>query len=78
VRVPWGEAVLTSGSGVPYLAPHLQLLFKSVRPRPKDTADAEQVIPLLEEAHRSWLANQLEADHPWQVLLRRGSIRSSR
>lgn len=42
-RVPWAEAVLRTADGVPYLAPELQLLFKSVDPRPKDLIDAAEV-----------------------------------
>jgi hypothetical protein len=29
IRVPWPQAVLSTADGVPYLAPELQLLFKS-------------------------------------------------
>ena len=39
-RKPWDEAVLTSADGVPYLAPELQLLFKSRDVREKDDVDA--------------------------------------
>lgn len=42
IRRPWPEAVLVSPTGIPYLAPDLQLLYKSVRPRPKDLVDADE------------------------------------
>ncbi len=68
VRVPWAEAVLTRGD-VPYLAPELQLLFKSRDLRPKDDVDAREVIPELEPERRDRLADLLAVDHPWQSLL---------
>src|SRR5947209_7130682 len=45
VRRPWNEAVLLAGDGVPFLAPELQLLFKSKDLRAKDDVDAREVIP---------------------------------
>ncbi len=67
IRRPWADAVLTSADGVPYLAPELQLLFKSKGLRPKDDVDATTVIPELESERRTWLAQHLAADHPWQT-----------
>lgn len=69
VRRPWDEAVLTTAGRVPYLAPELQLLFKSRHPRPKDDLDASIVVPRLDPASRSWLADRLPGDHPWQPVL---------
>jgi hypothetical protein len=69
VRIPWGDAVLTTGDGVPYLAPELQLLFKSRDMRAKDELDAEQVIPELGPDRRDRLARLLPLNHPWQVHL---------
>ncbi|MET0386857.1 MAG: hypothetical protein ABW321_12900 [Polyangiales bacterium] len=70
IHRPWAEAVLTSATGIPYLAPDLQLLFKSLAPRPKDTRDAEIVIPALTRAQQEFLAHALPCDHAWQALLR--------
>ena len=70
VRRPWREAILTSRTGVPYLAPELQLLFKSKHLREKDTMDAERVIPELVADQRNFLINHLPEDHAWQQLLR--------
>lgn len=67
IRRPWNDAVLTNTEGVPYLAPELQLLFKSKDTRPKDDLDAATVIPLLDTERRSWLANHLPAEHAWQT-----------
>lgn len=71
LRRPWSEAVLRTTRGIPYLAPDLQLLFKSKSPRPKDDRDACVVIPLLVERERHFLATTLPADHPWHRLLAR-------
>lgn len=66
----WAEAVLVR-DGVRFLAPELQLLFKSKDVRPKDTVDVEVVAPLLDGGGLALLAAQLRAGHPWMPLLRR-------
>jgi len=68
LRVPWDEAVLRSDGGIPYLAPELQLLFKSKVVRPKDEVDAHEVIPALTLDRRQRLGALLPDDHPWQAL----------
>ncbi len=68
IRRPWTEAVLTTADGLPYLAPELQLLYKSNDVRPKDDADAAIVIGLLDPERRGWLAAHLPAGHPWARL----------
>lgn len=65
IRRPWSDAVLTTSSGIPYLAPEIQLLFKSKDHRPKDDLDAATVIPQLEVPRRVWLFGHLPTDHPW-------------
>jgi hypothetical protein len=70
VRIQWGQAVLRTAEGVPYLSPELQLLFKSKNVRPKDDVDARQVIPELEAERRDRLARLLPENHHWQRLLR--------
>jgi hypothetical protein len=69
LRVPWEDAVLRNERGVAYLAPELQLLFKSKNNRPKDDRDAAEVIPALAAGQQRLLQGLLPADHPWQVLL---------
>ncbi|HEY1119255.1 MAG TPA: hypothetical protein VGE43_16195, partial [Acidimicrobiales bacterium] len=69
IHLPWREAVLRSPAGVPYLAPDIQLLFKSEGQRPKDLVDAREVVPSLDPDRLDRLAGWLEADHPWQALL---------
>jgi hypothetical protein len=71
VRLPWNEAVLQTDDGIPYLAPELQLLFKSKDARAKDHADAREVISRLEAERRNRLAQLLEPAHPWHQLLAR-------
>ncbi|HZT65630.1 MAG TPA: hypothetical protein VFA11_07555 [Acidimicrobiales bacterium] len=70
VRRPWAEAVLRSPEGVPYLAPEIQILFKSKAPRPKDHVDARTVVPTLEGHQKDWLRARLPPDHPWVALCR--------
>lgn len=66
VQVPWGVAVLRTADGIPYLAPELQLLYKSKGLRPKDEVDAAEVIPCLDARQRGRLSRLLESNHPWQ------------
>ncbi|WP_374208167.1 MULTISPECIES: hypothetical protein [Streptomyces] len=42
----------TSPSGIPYLAPEVQLFYKAKATRDKDETDFEAVLPLLEEGQR--------------------------
>jgi hypothetical protein len=72
---PWHAAVLETADGIPYLAPELQLLFKSTTLRPKDDLDAAEVIPQLDAEQRSFLTNCLHSDHPWTALLRASGTR---
>jgi phosphatidylserine/phosphatidylglycerophosphate/cardiolipin synthase-like enzyme len=65
LRVPWAQAVRRTATGVPYLAPDLQLLFKAMGRRPKDTVDADIVIPALGAEERARLRQWLPTDHPW-------------
>jgi hypothetical protein len=65
-RVNWDEAVLHSPEGIPYLAPDLQLLFKSKNVRPKDVEDVRHVIPSLTPERRRRVMEHLPQGHPWQ------------
>jgi hypothetical protein len=69
LQVEWQEAVLWDPRGIPYLAPELQLLFKSKDIRPKDDMDAREVIPELHQERVERLRTMLSTDHPWQGLL---------
>lgn len=68
IRLPWEDAVLSTTAGVPYLAPELQLLFKSKSVRTKDQTDAEHVIPRLDKIRVLRLSSLLPSSHPWQAL----------
>jgi hypothetical protein len=69
VRRRWDEAVLRTGDGVPYLAPELQLLFKSKNSRPKDEQDLRAVLGHLDVSRRAALGELLPDDHPWQAVV---------
>jgi len=73
IKAKWSEAVLYANDGTPYLAPELQLLFKSNAIRPKDSVDATTVIPALEPQRLTRLASLLEPDHPWQTIIARAT-----
>ena len=68
IRREWSAVVLLTDQ-LPYLAPEIQLLFKSNGLRPKDYEDARHVIPLLNGEQRTWLRSHLHSDHEWQQLL---------
>lgn len=69
LRVPWENAVLRNERGIPYLAPELQLLFKSKNNRTKDDRDATEVIPALATGRQRRLRGMLPGEHSWQALL---------
>lgn len=70
IQRTWGAALLEAPDGIPYLAPEIQLLFKSKDPRPKDHEDARLVVPMLDAEERRFLSDRLPAGHPWHSLLR--------
>lgn len=69
LRLPWERAVLRTATGLAYLAPTLQLLFKSKSPRPQDHADAEEVMPTLDRWSMALLDSRLPPDHAWRPLI---------
>ena len=64
------SAVLRTTDGIAYLAPELQLLFKSKNRRLKDDVDAAEVIPALGACQRD-LARHLLVDHWAKQLVNR-------
>ena len=68
IRAPWVTAVLRS-NGVPYLAPEIQMLFKSTHLRERDDSDAREVIPALDPEARARLQEWLPEGHPWHRLM---------
>jgi len=72
IRIRW-EKALFEIDGVSYLAPEVQLLFKSKGRREKDERDLAEVLPLLGPERREWLAEMLartDARHPWLGVVR--------
>ncbi len=60
--------IVMSAGGLPFLAPEIQLLYKSSPTnRPKDERDFAHALPSLSTVQRQWLAANLEllyGDHP--------------
>lgn len=68
VTAPRTQMVGMTGAGVPYLKPEGALLYKAVKPRPKDEADFALFAPLLDPSARAWLReviSRLYPGHPW-------------
>jgi hypothetical protein len=73
IRRPMPTVVRRSSDGLPYLAPEIQLLYKSKGPRERDDLDFAQTYPLLAADARSWLLHALELTaphHTWIAVLR--------
>lgn len=70
IRRPIGDLVWWR-EGIPYLAPEIQLLFKSKGAREKDRQDFEDALPLLEREQRQWLAAALGVASPGHEWLER-------
>lgn len=73
IRLPLETLIRYDSDRTPYLAPQIQLLYKSSHVRSEDDADFERVNPLLDEAARQWLARTLgglDRQHPWLPALR--------
>jgi hypothetical protein len=61
-------------SGIAYVVPEVQLLYKAKEIRPKDEIDFSAVFPTLTSVQREWLASAIHASygdrHPWPSRLR--------
>lgn len=71
VRRPYSEVLRKTAAGLPYVAPEIVLLFKAHLMRPKDEADLEGTLPLLDPTERSWLKSALERIYPGHAWLAR-------
>lgn len=69
VRRPVSELGGLTPTGIPYLAPEVQLYVKSRGIRPKDEQDFAAALPVLDAAQRRWLADALPPDHHWRARL---------
>jgi len=58
-----------STEALPVLAPEIQLLYKSHRPRPKDQQDFEVIVEHLRPEQREWLGDALRSTDPEHVWL---------
>lgn len=63
IRRPLASCVWQK-DGIPYLVAEVQLLFKAKAPRPRDEADFEAALPLLDGSQRRWLHGALNLLHP--------------
>ena len=62
---PWWIA---GDTGLPFLAPEIQLLYKSKQMRARDQVDFNRTAPRLTAAARAWLLESLEyvdPEHRW-------------
>ncbi len=60
---------LRTGTGIPYIAPEVQLLFKSAGTDEKDLADLDVTLPMLSRDKVEWLLDclrlQYQSGHEW-------------
>jgi hypothetical protein len=62
------RAIRRSADGIPYLAPEIQLLYKSKAIRSKDQTDFDAVIGYLDQDARAWLWKsiaRMDPNHAW-------------
>lgn len=71
IRRPYSEVVRRTEGGLPYVVPEIVLLFKARLARPKDEADLDRTLPLLDSESRLWLRSALERVHPGHAWLAR-------
>jgi hypothetical protein len=73
--------VRRTAEALPYLAPEIQLLYKSRNPRPRDEADFRLLAPRLDGEARAWLNDALvrtDPQHAWiRDLKSSGNLRRS-
>ena len=72
IRRQLSTLIQSGTSGIRYLAPEIQLLYKAKAVRPHDQDDFERVVPKLNTAARAWLRDSLmrtSPGHSWLTLL---------
>ena len=70
--LPLDEAIVSTAEGIPYIAPHMQLIYKSKGATPRDQVDIAAAAPLMSATQRDFLASylrRLDPSHPWLALL---------
>lgn len=68
IRRPLAEVIRLNTGGLPFVAPEIQLLFKSKGMRAKDESDFSLALPRLDASSRRWLGGALglvRPSHPW-------------
>jgi hypothetical protein len=65
------EEILWARKGISYLRPEVQLLHKAPGLRPKDQADFDACLQLLDPEPRAWLRDALNVAHPGHPWLSR-------
>lgn len=72
ITLPYTEVIHHTGSGIPYSAPEITLLFKAKANRVKDATDFTRCLPLLSPVSRdrlrTWL-DRVHPGHPWLTSL---------
>jgi Aminoglycoside-2''-adenylyltransferase len=66
---PLEIAIHRSSKGIPYLAPEIQLLYKSKEIRPNDQVDFERVVGRLHKDARAWLRTSIARMYPTHAWL---------
>ena len=77
IRRPLTTVLRHSKCGLRYLAPEVQLLYKSKQVRHRDDADLCSALPRLSKTARAWLRDALiatEPDHAWVGQIDRASL----
>ena len=68
IRLPLDEVVFEAADGIRYLRPEIALSFKARARLPKNDADLDATLPLLDPERRAWLetiVDRVDPDHPW-------------
>jgi len=64
VRRPLDTVFTRAASGLPIIAPEIQLLYKCKQPRDKDLLDLGRYVPRLDATARLWLRSAVATAHP--------------
>ena len=82
IKLPLNQIYHTSESGMKYLKPEIQLLYKAKKDTlSKDQLDFDASLPLLVEDSKTWLLDQLKVQfpegHPWISTLKAAQSRET-
>lgn len=64
ITLPYGELILRTSDGIPFVIPEVALLFKAKHLREKDETDFMNVLPTMDQTRRSRLSGWLSQVHP--------------